>query len=301
MSINNQEKTKVIFDTDIGSDIDDAIALAYLLAQEECDLLGITTVSGDTIKRAKLASIFCKIAKQKVPIIAGQENRLDGSSRQPKVPHSLVLSKWEHESKFSKKDPVEFIAEIVRKYPHQIVLLAVGPMTNIASLFLKYPDIPPLLKSLRLMSGSFFSPKDSPIAEWNVYCDPKAAQVVYGTSVSSHTSIGLDVTLKLDMNPEEVSKRFSHDLLKPIIDMSDIWFSEREKIFFHDPLAALTIFEDNVCTYSNGLVSIKRSMDRLDGITGLTENNNGPHSIATTVNKEIFFESYFRIFENKIK
>ena len=62
MSINNQEKTKVIFDTDIGSDIDDAIALAYLLAQEECDLLGITTGSGDTIKRAKLASIFCKIS-----------------------------------------------------------------------------------------------------------------------------------------------------------------------------------------------------------------------------------------------
>ena len=173
-------------------------------------------------------------------------------------------------------------------------------MTNIASLFLKYPDIPPLLKSLRLMSGCFFSPEDSPIAEWNVYCDPKAAQVVYGTSVPSHISFGLDVTLKLDMNPEQVSKRFNHDLLKPIIDMSDIWFNERQKIFFHDPLAALTIFDDSVCTYTNGIVSIKRSQDRLDGITDLSENKNGPHSIASTVNKEIFFESYFKVFENKI-
>ena len=301
MSINNQEKTKVIFDTDIGSDIDDAIALAYLLSQEKCDLLGITTVSGDTVKRAKLASIFCKIAKKEVPIIPGQENRLDGSSRQPKVPHSLVLSKWEHESKFSKKNSTEFIAEMVRKHPYQIVLLGVGPMTNIASLFLKYSDIPPLLKSLRLMSGSFFSPEDSPIAEWNVYCDPKAAQVVYSTSVPSHISFGLDVTLKLDMNPEQVNKRFNHDLLKPIIDMSDIWFNEREKIFFHDPLAALSIFNYEVCKYTKGIVSIKRSLNRMDGITDLTENNKGPHNIATTVKKEIFFESYFTVFENKIK
>ena len=72
------------------------------------------------------------------------------------------------------------------------------------------------------MSGSFLLLKDSPIAEWNVYCDPKAAQIVYGTSVSSHTSIGLDVTLKLDMNFAEVNTRFNHDLLKPIIDMFDI-------------------------------------------------------------------------------
>ena len=80
-------------------------------------------------------------------------------------------------------------------------------MTNIASLFLKYPDIPTLLKSLRLMAGSFFSVEDAPIAEWNVYCDPKAAQIIYGTSVSSHTSIGLDVTLKLDMNYKTLYKK----------------------------------------------------------------------------------------------
>ena len=293
-----EEKIKILFDTDIGNDIDDAFALAYLLAQEKCDLLGITTVSGDTHKRAKLASVFCKIAEKKIPIIVGQENRLDGPSRQPQVPGSLILSKWEHDSNFSKKTSTEFIADLVRKYPYQIVLLAVGPMTNIASLFLKYPDIPPLLKSLRLMSGSFFSLKDSPIAEWNVYCDPKAAQVVYSTPVSSHTSIGLDVTLKLDMNFEEVNTRFNHDFLKPIIDMFDIWINhtKKEKIIFHDPLAALTIFDDQICRYKNGIVSIKRSMDRLDGITDLAENKNGPHSVATTVNKEIFFESYFRVF-----
>ena len=98
-----EEKIKILFDTDIGNDIDDAFALAYLLAQEKCDLLGITTVSGDTHKRAKLASVFCKIAEKEIPIIVGQENRLDGPSRQPQVPGSLILSKWEHDSNLAKK------------------------------------------------------------------------------------------------------------------------------------------------------------------------------------------------------
>ena len=56
---------KVIYDTDIGSDIDDAIALAYLLAQPACELLGVTTVSGEANKRAQMASALCKEAGKK--------------------------------------------------------------------------------------------------------------------------------------------------------------------------------------------------------------------------------------------
>ena len=59
---------KVLFDTDIGSDLDDAVALSYLLAEPRCDLLGITTVSGDVLMRAKLASVLCKAAQKDVPI-----------------------------------------------------------------------------------------------------------------------------------------------------------------------------------------------------------------------------------------
>lgn len=64
---------KVLLDTDIGSDIDDAVALAYLLAQPECELLGITTVSGEAAKRAQLASALCKVAGRDIPIFPGRE------------------------------------------------------------------------------------------------------------------------------------------------------------------------------------------------------------------------------------
>jgi len=66
--------TKILLDTDIGSDIDDAVCLAYLLANPDCDLLGITTVTGDTVKRASMASVLCKIAGRNIPIHPGRRS-----------------------------------------------------------------------------------------------------------------------------------------------------------------------------------------------------------------------------------
>lgn len=62
---------KILLDTDIGSDIDDSIALTYLLCQPACELVGITTVSGEPEKRAQLASAICRAAGKKIPIFAG--------------------------------------------------------------------------------------------------------------------------------------------------------------------------------------------------------------------------------------
>ena len=67
---------KVLLDTDIGGDIDDAICLAYLLKEPQCELLGITTVSGEVEKRAEVADAICKAAGQKIPIVAGLDTTL---------------------------------------------------------------------------------------------------------------------------------------------------------------------------------------------------------------------------------
>jgi inosine-uridine nucleoside N-ribohydrolase len=71
---------KLLLDTDIGSDIDDAVCLAYLLAQPECELLGITTVSGEPEKRAMLASALCKAAGKEPPILPGAARPAAGGS-----------------------------------------------------------------------------------------------------------------------------------------------------------------------------------------------------------------------------
>ncbi|MBO03461.1 MAG: nucleoside hydrolase [Chloroflexi bacterium] len=287
---------KILFDTDIGSDIDDAVTLAYLLAQPECELLGITTVSGQPIERAKLASAICKTAGAEVPIIPGVSDRLDGPIRQPNVPQNSVLPNWDHDSEFPETDVVDFMAETIRSNPNEVTLLAVGPMTNVANLFSRHPDTPMLLGSLQMMIGRFSNTVGLPVSEWNAHCDPAAAQVIYSTSAPSHTSIGLDVTHQVVMDSEQVKEHFQHPLLIPVYEMSEVWFSERDQLKFHDPLAAVDLFDDSVCTYESGYVGVIRTNDRSDGETRFTADERGPHRIATTVKPSQFFESYFSVF-----
>ncbi|MDP6665924.1 MAG: nucleoside hydrolase [Dehalococcoidia bacterium] len=302
MSADNTPKTtKVLFDTDIGSDIDDAVALAYLLAQPRCQLLGITTVSGQPVERAKLASAICRTAGREITIVPGTEERLDGPTRQPNVPQVSVLPIWPHETAFSEQGAVDFMAETVRANPNEVVLLAVGPMTNVARLFTAHPDVPGLLKSLHLMSGRFTdSQVEAPSAEWNVHCDPAAAAVVYSPEVHSvvtrHTSIGLDVTHQVVMNSEEVERHFQHPLLSPVLEMSRVWFDEREQLRFHDPLAAVTLFDESICGFEQGTARIRRAEGRDDGAIDWSPDANGPHRAAMTVDAARFFDSYFGVF-----
>ncbi len=292
----SNDTIKVILDTDIGSDIDDAVALAYLLAQPRCDLLGITTVSGQPVERAKLASAICKTAGRDVPIIPGYEDRLNGPTRQPEVPQTSVLPNWDHDTEFGDQDAVEFMAETIRNNPHEVALLAVGPMTNVARLFTKHPDTASLLKSLHMMIGRFSDDSGLPTSEWNAHCDPAAADVIYKIAAPHHTSIGLDVTHQVVMDSSQVKEHFQHPLLKPVYEMSEVWFSARDELKFHDPLAAVALFDDSVCEYESGTAIVKRTSDRDDGETVWSPHAKGPHRVGKTVDAARFFDSYFGVF-----
>src|SRR5262249_58606776 len=98
----NSSMIKVIHDTDIGSDIDDAVALAYLLANPECELLGVTTVTGNVEQRAQLASVLCKVAGRDVPIYPGSGDAILVPQKQPDVPQAEALVRWDHDQHFPK-------------------------------------------------------------------------------------------------------------------------------------------------------------------------------------------------------
>lgn len=203
-------KEKVLLDTDIGSDIDDAVCLAYLLSQPGCDLLGITTVSGEPKNRAMLASALCKAANKNIPIYPGTEKPLLVRQNQPFAPQAKALEHWEYEKEFPRNEAIEFLRRIIHKNPGEVTLLAIGPLTNIALLFSVDPVIPGLLKQLVIMGGVFTNClANLPHAEWNILCDPHAASIVYSAPVNIHKSIGLDVTCQVTMDKEEVKKRFT--------------------------------------------------------------------------------------------
>jgi purine nucleosidase len=288
--------TKIILDTDIGSDIDDAVCLAYLLANPAADLLGITTVTGDTVARAQMASVLCKIAGKKVPIFPGKRESLLTEQMQPHVPQAAALSKWEHDKTFPEGQAIDFLRQTIRANPGEVVLLGIGPMSNIAALFAVDEEIPKLLKGLVLMCGHFQA--TAPHAEWNALVDPTATAIVYRAKTPYHRSIGLDVTMKVTMPAAQVRERFKAPLLRPVLDFAEVWFQKAETITFHDPLAAATIFDDSICTFEKGRIAIELKSDLQPGATLWYEKaEGGTHEVATSVQSARFFEHYFGFFK----
>ena len=297
---------KILLDTDIGSDLDDSVCLAYLLSQPKCELLGITTVSGDVNKRAMLASAMCKAAGKEIPIYPGASDPLLVPHKETPVSQQTALANWEHESSFPQGEAIEFLRKTIRENPGEVTLVAIGPMTNIALLFSVDPEIPSLLKELVLMCGLFTNriAGVGPL-EWNALWDPHATAIVYHAPVKTHRSIGLDVTCQVTMNKKEVVEHFKADnskILKLVMDFSSVWFSYSttafygdDKLTFHDPLAIVSIFDDEVCTFERGKVDIELASPKMLGAPYWEKDSSGHHEVALEVNRDKFFEHYFSV------
>ncbi len=286
---------KIILDTDIGSDIDDAVCLAYLLAQPEADLLGITTVTGEGLQRAQMASALCRVAgRDDIPIYPGAELPLLVKALQPAAPQSSALPRWPHRADgYPAGEAIEFLRQTIRANPSEITLLAIGPLTNIALLFAVDPEIPALLDSLVLMSGCF----RRTFGEWNVINDPHASAMVYRTPGVTIKVIGLDVTQQVRLAADEVRTRFNTPLLRPVLDFAEVWFEKQPEITFHDPLAAVTIFDEQVCGFERGTITVNLGLPADLGVTHWTPGT-GEHHAALVVEPGRFFDLFFGVFES---
>jgi purine nucleosidase len=287
---------KVLLDTDIGTDVDDAVCLAYLLSQPDCELLGITTVTGEAAKRASLVSVLCQAAGTDIPIYPGAEHPMQGEQRQPIAQQAAALPSWSHDTDFPVNQAVDFLANTIRSYPNEVTLLTVGPLTNIGMLFSEHPDVAELLAGLVMMGGNFdeAGPAGERI-EWNVAGDRQASEIVYKTTVRLHRSIGLNVTQRVVMLAEQVREKFTTPLLRPVLDMAEIWFAEFYPfITFHDPLAAATIFENDLCTYQQGTVKVDNG-DKPGRTIWQPGQTDSPHQIAVTVDVDRYFQHFFSL------
>jgi purine nucleosidase len=178
-------KSKIIVDTDIGDDIDDAFALALAMRSPELEILGITTAWGDTELRARLVQRFLN------------ENGAPDVLIAPGVPtkSTAVFSqaRWAQDGPpFQKQvDAAEFLLQQVRKAPGEITLVAIGPLTNIGSAIDRDAAAFKKLKRVVLMGGSIrrgygdlgYAPDRGPQPEYNIYSDVAAAQKFFASGV----------------------------------------------------------------------------------------------------------------------
>lgn len=301
------ERIPVLFDTDIGSDIDDAVALAYLLNEPRCELLGITTVTGEPRERAMLADAVCRAAgRTDVPIHSGVERPILVEQQQPLAPQKSALEHWPHAADFPPNTAVPFLWGTIRARPGEITLLAVGPFTNVAALFALDPEIPSLLKRLVIMGGVYL-PETARRTEWNATLDPHATAILFGAELTDLTAYGLDVTLKCRLAAEECRRRLRGGALDVVAEMAEVWFDEqpkpaqtdfrsREHMVFHDPLAAVGIFHPEVCRYERGWVEVELASPTLAGTTTFSPAPSAPRQVAVDVDPQLFFDRYFSVF-----
>lgn len=194
---------KIIIDTDPGQD--DAVAILLALASpEEIEVLGITAVAGNVplALTEKNARIICELAgKPDTPVYAGCDRPLS----RPLVTAEHVHGKTGLDGP-DLPDPtmplqpghaVDFIIDTVRKEaPGTVTLCPLGPLTNIATALQRAPDIAMRIQEIVLMGGAYFEVGNiTPTAEFNIYVDPEAAEIVFNSGISL-TVMPLDVTHK---------------------------------------------------------------------------------------------------------
>ncbi len=200
--------TPIILDCDPGHD--DAIALLLALASPELELVGVTTVSGNqTLEKttANAIRVLDHLGRSDVPVAAGAprplvreryvaayvhgETGLDG----PDLPPPAREAAAEH--------AVDFIAARLRERP--LTLVPTGPLTNIALLLARYPELQERINRVVLMGGAIAEGNVTPAAEFNIWADPEAAQRVFSSGLDV-TMVGLDVTHRALVKQEHVDR-----------------------------------------------------------------------------------------------
>jgi inosine-uridine nucleoside N-ribohydrolase len=190
----------VIFDTDIGTDIDDAYALAALIRRPELKVLGVTTVSSDAVARARLAAKLLGIAGgtwARTPVYAGISTP---TQYMKQVEWATGFSSPSlHES-----GGVEFMRREINARPGQVTIIAVGELTNVAALLESEPGIGKKIRAIALMGGAVYrgyAPGSKPEPEWNIRSNAKAARVVFTSGVPLLVA-PLDSTADLKLTAE---------------------------------------------------------------------------------------------------
>ncbi|OME91258.1 MULTISPECIES: nucleoside hydrolase [Paenibacillus] len=242
---------RVIIDTDIGSDIDDAMALALAMRSPEIILEGVTTVYGDVDLRAKMVKKLLQFGnREDVHVYAGINNPLLNNREIWMAGHEGEgLLTEEDALEYDSKHAVDFIIETVMNNPGEITLVPIGPLTNIAASIIREPRIVENVKEIVLMGGVTRFGESGPemrLVEHNIVCDPEAASVVFRSNAPI-VMVGLDVTLKVIITEEE--RRKLHDtgnlLNIALSTMMKGWFeyNNEQHTYMHDPLTVALLID----------------------------------------------------------
>lgn len=303
---------KVILDTDIGTDADDAVCLTYLLNQPECDLLGITTVGPDPITRAKIAGMLCKhFGHSEIPIAAGCGHPIVPSPcwYDHGVTHEPVLEQWPPPRQYQAGEAQTLLRQIICEHPHEVILLTVGPLSNAALLACADPETAGMIDELVVMGGHYPNDPNSPRTECNFMLDAAASGAVFSRPWNSLRAAGTETTSPTAISAELMEDKLGKEGLEPLLECCKHWVyrdpnNDSPSLGMHDPLTAALIFKPELCDYERGTVYTRLlnnetaddspfDNDKLSVFSLFRADPEGPHQIAKNARKTDFLEHLF--------
>ncbi|HEX2153180.1 MAG TPA: nucleoside hydrolase [Acidimicrobiia bacterium] len=268
----------LIIDCDPGHD--DAIALLLALASPEVDVLGVTTVGGNSglVNTTRNALTVLEVAgRTEVPVAAGCDHPLvrqlevadhvhgktgmDGPVLDPPVTQPLDVH------------AVDFLAETIASSPEPLTITPIGPLTNIAMLLRHYPSVRDNIARIVLMGGAIGLGNRTPAAEFNIWSDPEAADVVFGAGLDV-TMVGLDVTHQARMG------RAHGERLRPmgrcgafVADLLEFFVRFHERVYgldsspIHDAVAVADVIWPKLLEADSFHVAVETSSEKSRGRT----------------------------------
>jgi pyrimidine-specific ribonucleoside hydrolase len=246
---------QVIIDCDPG--IDDALALFAAFASDRLFIRGITTVAGNVpvTLTARNALALCTLAGQDIEVASGATGPLEGEVHTASDVHGqngLGDVELPLTGQISTRGADQLLYEELIKAGGELEIIALGPLTNLAILLERHPDVQPYIKKLTLMGGSLGRGNVTPFAEFNFYADPLAADRVLRSGVPI-VMFGLDVTNHALLLPDQIDEieSWGGPVLTPLVQM--IRFYQKfykskgmDGLKMHDPLAVAGVIDSRL-------------------------------------------------------
>lgn len=247
----------VILDVDTG--IDDALAMAYALNSPELEIIGLTTCfgNGPIEYTTRNTLVILEQLGKTVPVYSGADKPLKRARKEfPTHVHGEdgLGNKFEKAPvrEAETEGAVDFIISQVKKRPHEITIIAVGPLTNLAHAVQKEPEIASLVKDVVIMGGAVFVRGNvTPYSEANIISDPDAADCVFSSGLPV-TVVGLDVTMQTLLPKARLAdwRALDTDVSHFFADMTSFYMQSYERFHpgiggcaLHDPLAVGVVID----------------------------------------------------------
>ena len=323
----------LVIDVDTG--IDDALALLYAAADLDTEILGVSTVVGNVSLASatrNTRAVLAMIGRSDIPVWPGAGTPLSTAQTDARAVHGesglgyAVLPDPPEPAETT--HAVDAILAAARAHAGRLVLIATGPLTNIALAVMREPDLPRLVKRFVIMGGAFgVSGNVTPSAEFNIWHDPEAARIVFrmfgGVGAAPVVAVGLDVTRQTTFDAHDLAAFARHVAGKPrgetlarfIEDSSRHYFELMEKwhggryLTMHDPLALAVALDPTLVKTRQSAVDVETSGRLTSGATiadwrgqwGRLPNAEVAVEVEAARFKGMFFDAMARLAESSLR